>query len=360
MTLSKSKKNKSAEASTAILSPALEASIKSGQERILSILNPKEQFSHNNAIASFLDQLCLQESDYRAKLRSVLAHKSQTKAFENAFFETFLQIKREIYASLSVDEKSSLAESKLSPVVVDSFLDALISPSLDDKQLQQMKYPELVFSALIFTGAVSLYKHPRLLSYLIYMQYAEALSHLFLCIHHVPDAHLAQFLILLNEDGKLRASIEEKFAGNIDEFILNLLSKPKSPIMLKRYFLTMSASSIASLFKIVQGYLVNYETLPNRDCKLQKNALSCPSRESLFDWQSLLIDSQYPLCLLNQDLLDCFSSSLEFTKSELKFSKQLKDVAAMAKYLPSLKKVLKNKNASQSANGKYCVEMANL
>lgn len=347
-------------ATAAVVAPALEASIKSGNERILSLLNPKEQFTCDASLAPFLDQLCLQESDCRAKLQSVLSHKAQPKAFERVFFETWFQVKKDAYARLSMDEMQALAMPNLSPVLVDSMLDALFSPSLDDKQLEQMKYPESILSALILTGSVSLYRHPRLLSFLVNLQYTEALSHLFICIRDVPDAQQAQFLGTLIKDSKLNTAIRSRCGDDFDAFVLNFLAKPKSPILMKRYFSAMPTDIIISIFKLIENYLVNYETLPNKGRKLQKNTLLCPSREALLDWLSLLMDSQYPLCLLNQDLVTCFSSVSVMIKAEMQLSNQLENIVALSKSLKPLSKAMAKKNNLQPAGALYRVEMANL
>ena len=270
-------------------------------------------------VNSFREKLRLDESLEEEKLKKLFACK-KSKEFEKLFFEAFHPVKdAKVFLSESFSEQKS-SSRLMSPVVCSKVLEWILKP--------ENIFVESVTLALINSGHVSIYSNSGVLIDKIIELGSESL--LLALLHGYTDlsdsglTKLILFLIDSSNSSKMfkdyENSIEFKFNDQIsvgETCFLTLLGMPKSVQLVKKYFLLVKESEIISLLNRLLEALKHFTAIENHFKISSKCLFKAPNSKQIIEWLSVVIDSQYPLCLIQPEILKTIQSLNSFISQEV-------------------------------------------
>lgn len=286
-------------------------------------------------ISSFREKLRFDENLEEEKLKKIFSCK-KSKDFEKLFFESFHPVKdAKVFLSESFSEQKS-SSRLISPVVCSKVLEWTLK--------SENIFVESVTLALINSGHVSLYTNSgAIIDKIIEL---ESVSLLLALLHGFSDlsdsglTKLLLFLVNLNASSKIfkeyENSVEFKFNDQIsvlETCFLALLAIPKSVQLVKKYFLLVKESEIISVLDRLLEALKRFSALDGHFKISSKCLFKAPSSKQIIEWISVIIDSQYPLCLIQPNLLKSIESVNAFISQEASLNSSLMQV------LPSIKEV---------------------
>ena len=294
-------------------------------------------------ISSFKEKLRLIETLEEEKLQKLFACK-KSKEFEKLFFESFHPVKdAKVFISESFSEQKS-SSRLVSPLVCSKVMEWTLSP--------ENVFAESVTLALINSGHVSLYTNSgAIIDKVIELKSGS----LFLALLHgftdLSDSGLTKLILFLigSESKNIfkkfedSDSVEFKFNNELsieETCFMSLLAMPKSVQLTKKYFLLVAESEIVSLLErllIVLNRFTNDKSFKNSS----KCLFKAPNSKNIIEWISVIIDSQYPLCLLQPDLLKSIQSVNSVISKEISLNSELMEI------IPSIRKVRETKPADE-------------
>lgn len=316
-------------------------SVENGTGFILKTVNPFDYIKKRNRlerpadiVTSFKEKLRLEETLESEKLSKLFSMKKSIE-FEKFFFDAFHPVKNsETFLSEPFEEQK--ASSRLmSPVVCTKILEW----SLQNEN--SAMFIESVILALLSSGHVSLYTNSGLvIDKIVSLKSASLLLSLLNGYTDLSDSGLTKLILFLNNDDGVSSSAFTKFQDR-SEFKFNdsvsvhqtifmaLLAIPKSAQLIKKHFLLVKEAEIISL---LNRLLDAYSIIQLAPFKLSsKSLLKCPSAHQIIDWISIVIDSQYPLCLLQPNMLKCIEHANQLISQEISLNYSLMEI------LPSIK-----------------------
>lgn len=286
-------------------------------------------------VVSFREKLRLDETLETEKLKKLFSTKV-SKEFEQNFFKYFHPVKdSKIFLAEPFGEQKS-SSRLMSPVVCSKVLDWIL------RSENVNLFVESVALALLSSGHVSLYTNSGvIIDKIIELKSGSLLLSLLHGFSDLSDSGLTKLILfLISEDSsKIFIDFEEftdfKFNTTVsvsETCFLALLAAPKSVQLIKKYFLLVKETEIIFLLDrlvIAFKFLFVEKTL-----KISSNCLvKAPSAKQIVDWISVIIDSQYPLCLIQPKLLKSIESANEVISQEVSLNSILTTI------LPSIKEV---------------------
>lgn len=283
-------------------------------------------------VSSFREKLRLDENLEDEKMKKLFSCK-KVKEFENLFFQSFHPVKdTKKFISESFSEQKS-SSRLMSPVVCAKVLEWSLKP--------ENLFSESVALALINSGHVSLYNNSGIIiDKIIELKSGSLLLALLHGFTDLSDSGLTKLILfLIGSDSdkifeKFESFLEFKFNENIsvsETCFLSLLAMPKSIQLTKKYFVIVKESEIISILNRLLNIL---KTSSSTGFKVSSKCLfNAPNMKQVIDWISVIIDSQYPLCLIQPTLLETIKSVNDFISSEADLNSDLMEI------LPSVKEV---------------------
>jgi hypothetical protein len=297
-------------------------------------------------VSSFREKLRFDENLEEEKLKKLFSCK-KSKEFEKIFFESFHPVKDvKIFLSESFSEQKS-SSRLISPVVCSKVLEWTLDP--------EKVFVESVTLALINSGHVSLYTNSGIIiDKIIDLKSGSLLLALLHGFTDLSDSGLTKLILFLinSEESKdlvemfkeYENSSEFKFNEQIsvvETCFLALLGMPKSVQLIKKYFLLVKESEIISLLNRLLESLKRLIGLENHFKISSKCLFKAPNSRQIVEWLSVVIDSQYPLCLIQPEIL----KSIEYVNSFI--SQEVTLNSNLMKVLPSVKEVRLTKHLDE-------------
>lgn len=288
-------------------------------------------------VSSFREKLRFDESLEEEKLKKLFSCK-KSKDFENLFFDSFHPVKdAKVFLTESFSEQKS-SSRLMSPVVCSKVLEWTLKP--------ENVFVESVTLALINSGHVSLYTNSGIIiDKIIELKSGSLLLALLHGFTDLSDSGLTKLILfLINSDSKdiskmfkeYENSSEFKFNEQIsvdETCFLALLGMPKSVQLVKKYFLLVKESEIISLLNRLFDTLKHFTAIENHFKISSKCLFKAPNSKQIIEWLSVVIDSQYPLCLIQPEILKTIESLNSFISQEVNLNSNLMQV------LPAVKEV---------------------
>lgn len=287
-------------------------------------------------VSSFREKLRFDENLEEEKLKKIFSCK-KSKEFENLFFESFHPVKDEkVFLSESFSEQKSSSR--------------LISPVVCSKVLEWTLKPENVFSesvtlALINSGHVSLYTNSGIIiDKIIELKSGSLLLALLHGFTDLSDSGLTKLILFLINSSESQTDKMFEAYENSSEFKFNeqisvtetcflaLLAIPKSLQLVRKYFLLVKESEIISLLNRLLDILKRFTSESHFKIS-SKCSFKAPNSKQILEWLSVVIDSQYPLCLIQPELLKTIESVNSFISKEISLNSILMET------LPSIKEI---------------------
>lgn len=287
-----------------------------------------------DVVNSFREKLRLDENLEEEKLKKLFACK-KVKEFEKSFFESFHPVKdAKVFLSETFSEQKS-SSRLISPVVCSKVLEWSLKPG------NGHVFSESVALALINSGHVSLYTNSGvIIDKIIELKSAPLLLALLHGFTDLSDSGLTKLILFLigSESAglfkKYESCVEFKFNENIsvaETCFLSLLAMPKSVQLTRKYFVIVKESEIISILNRLLNVL---KTSIDSGFKVSsKCSFKAPNLKQIVEWISVIIDSQYPLCLIQPSLLETIKSVNDFISNEVNLNSDLMEI------LPSIKEV---------------------
>lgn len=283
-----------------------------------------------DVVSSFREKLRLDENLEDEKMKKLFSSK-KAKEFEKTFFESFHPVKdaKTFLTETFSEQKSS--SRLMSPVVCSKVLEWSLKP--------ENLFSESVALALINSGHVSLYANSGvIIDKIIELKSGSLILALLHGFTDLSDSGLTKLILFLIGSAdlfqKYESSVEFKFNENIsvsETCFLSLLAMPKSVQLTKKYFLVVKESEIISILNRLLNIL---KTSADSGLKISsKCAFKSPNLKQVIEWISVIIDSQYPLCLIQPNLLETIKSVNQFISKETNLNSDLMEI------LPSIKEV---------------------
>lgn len=315
---------------------------------VLKTVNPFDYIKGRNRlerpadiVASFKEKLRLDETLEEQKLEKLFACKT-AKDFETVFFESFHPVK---------DAKNFISE----PFSQQKSSSRLMSPVVCAKVLEWSLKPENVFVesvilALISSGHMSLYTNSgTLIDKIIELKSASLILALLHGFTDLSDSGLTKLLLFLVEEAdecdkifKDFDSTDFKFNEIIsvaDSCFLALLAMPKSIQLTKKYFVIVKESTIIDilnqLLKVFKAISIEKSIKFSSKCLFK-----APNCNQILEWISVIIDSQYPLCLIQPNLLKIIDEINRIISEEVSLNDDLMNI------LPAIKEARTTKSLS--------------
>ena len=285
-----------------------------------------------DVVSSFREKLRLDENLEEEKMKKLFSCR-KVKEFEKIFFESFHSVKDvKIFLSETFSEQKS-SSRLMSPVVCSKVMEWTLSP--------ENLFSESVALALINSGHVSLYSNSgAIIDKMIESKSAILILALLHDFTDLSDSGLTKLILFLIESKsvdlfkKFESNVEFKFNENIsisESCFLSLLAMPKSVQLTKKYFVVIKESEIIS---ILNRLLNTLKTFFTSGLKISsKCVFKAPNLKQIIDWVSVIIDSQYPLCLIQPNLLETIKAVNDFISNEVHLNSDLMEI------LPSIKEV---------------------
>lgn len=289
----------------------------------------------SDIVTSFREKLRLNEILEEEKLMKLFACK-KSKEFEKLFFESFHPVKdvKVFLAESFGDQKASCR--LISPVVACRVIEWILKPEHD-------LFVESVVLALINSGHLSLYtNYGSIIDKIIELKSGSLLVALLQGFTDLSDSGLTKlilFMIGLGSDSEIFEKFDNcsefKFNNDIsvsETCFLALLAMPKSVQLVKKYFVIVKESEIINLLNRLSASLKRF-TMENSFKISSKCLFNAPSAKQIIEWLSVIIDSQYPLCLIQPELLKAIDAVSSSVCQEVSLNSDLMEV------LPSIKEV---------------------
>ena len=291
-------------------------------------------------VSSFREKLRFDENLEEEKMKKLFSCK-ESKEFEESFFESFHPVKEaKVFLSESFSEQKS-SSRLISPVVCSKVLEWTLKPE------NVNVFIESVTLALINSGHVSLYTNSGIIiDKIIELKSGSLLLALLHEFTDLSDSGLTKLILFfINSDSKDFSKIFKEEYENSSEFKFNeqisvaetcflaLLGIPKSVQLVKKYFLLVKESEIISLLNRLLETLKRFISTENHFKISSKCLFKAPNSKQIVEWLSVVIDSQYPLCLIQPEILKSIESINSFISQEVNLNSSLMDV------LPSVKEV---------------------
>lgn len=286
-----------------------------------------------DVVNTFREKLRLDETLEEEKLKKLLTCK-KSKEFEKLFFESFHPVKdSKVFMSESFSEQKS-SSRLMSPTVCATVLEWSLKP--------ENFFIESVLLALINSGHVSIYTNSgAIIDKIIELKSGSLLLALLHGFTDLSDSGLTKLIFFMI--GPESKGIFKKFEGSpefafneelsIEEsFFMSLLAMPKSIQLTKKYFLLAMESEIIVLLDRLMCVLKRFTNdKPFRNSS--KCLFKAPNAKNVIEWLSVIVDSQYPLCLLQPNLLKALEAVNSVICEEVSLNSDLMQV------LPSIKEV---------------------
>ena len=303
-------------------------------------------------VSSFKEKLRLDEIFEEEKLKKLFSCKN-SKDFENLFFEHFHPVKEsKIFLNESFEDQKS-SSRLISPVVCSKVLDWSLKKENEDI------FVESVILALINSGHVSLYSNSGLIiDKIIELKSSSLLLALLNGFTDLSDSGLTKLILFLIESESESKDIFKNFDSECQEFkfndqisisetcFLTLLSFPKSFQLIKKYFLLVKETEIISLIQRLIDSLKLFTS--EKHFKINsKCSFKAPNSKQIIEWLSLIIDSQYPLCLIQPNLLKSIESVNSFISQENSLNSNLLQILPSIKEIRSAKTNLNSEQKEQ-------------
>lgn len=286
-------------------------------------------------VTSFREKLRLNEALEEEKLKKLFSCK-KAKEFEKLFFESFHPVKdAKLFLAESFGEQKASCRL-ISPVVACKVIEWILKP-------ENNLFVESVALALINSGHVSLYTNSgAIIDKIIELKSGSLLLALLHGCTDLSDSGLTKLILFMIGSGfdnkmfkESEACSEFKFNEDIsvsETFFLALLAMPKSVQLVKKYFVVVKESEIINLLKRLLVSLKRF-TMENAFKVSSKCLFKAPNAKQIVEWLSVIIDSQYPLCLIQPELLKAIENVGAVVSQEVSLNSDLMEV------LPSIKEV---------------------
>lgn len=289
-------------------------------------------------VSSFREKLRFDENLEEEKLKKLFSCK-KSKEFEKLFFESFHPVKdAKVFLSESFSEQKS-SSRLISPVVCSKVLEWTLKP--------ENVFIESVTLALINSGHVSLYINSGIIiDKIIELKSGPLILALLHGFTDLSDSGLTKLILFfINSESKDFSKIFKEEYENSSEFkfneqisvsetcFLTLLGMPKSVQLVKKYFLLVKESEIISLLNLLLENLKRFISTENHFKISSKCLFKAPNSKQIIEWLSIVIDSQYPLCLIQPEILKSIESVNYFINQEVNLNSNL------MKVFPSIKEV---------------------
>lgn len=302
-------------------------------------------------ISTFREKLRFDENLEEEKLKKLFACK-KSKEFEKIFFESFHPVKdAKVFLSESFAEQKS-SSRLISPVVCSKVLEWTLK--------SENIFVESVSLALINSGHVSLYTNSgAIIDKIIELESGSLLLALLHGFSDLSDSGLTKlllFLVNLKPSSKIfkeyENSVEFKFNDQIsvtETCFLALLAIPKSVQLVKKYFLLVKESEIISLLDRLLETLKRFIAVEGHFKIISKCLFKAPTSKQIIEWISVIIDSQYPLCLIQPNLLKSIESVNDFISQEASLNSSLMQVLSSIKEVRVTKPLDEKQQKEQQA-----------
>lgn len=290
-------------------------------------------------VSSFREKLRFDESLEEEKLKKLFSSK-KSKDFEKLFFESFHPVKDvKVFLSETFSEQKS-SSRLMSPVVCTKVLEWTLKP--------ENVFVESVTLALIKSGHVSIYTNSGIvIDKIIELKSGSLLLALLNGFTDLSDSGLTKLILFfINSDSNDLSKMFKEYENDSLEFkyneqisvsetcFLTLLGMPKSVQLVKKYFLFVKESEIISLLNRLFEILKNFTSIEKNNFKISSKCLfKAPNSKQIIDWISVIIDSQYPLCLIQPEILKTIESLNHFISQEVNLNSNLMEI------LPAVKEV---------------------
>ncbi len=285
-------------------------------------------------IVSGLASLQLEESERLQEL-------FKASNFEQHFFKLFHPTgSLAAFAAESVEERR--ASSKLmAPVLCSSIL------KMAGEQKRDL--PASVLEALLCSGHLTVYRSDlvdRVLQCVKTKGTGSALLRALLhSMNDFSDAELVKLIVFVLEGEQYFT-----YASEIDVFLMKLMVMPKSPLLLKTYLMALSDKLILSFLNRIEGLL-------------KKTACTGARQMVLFEWLSVCIDSQYPLCVMKPEFIHRLTSLNDLIQQQHKFDAEFTGLAGLLKTLTKKEDIMRylpKRESVFTGNAHYSIELTDL
>lgn len=319
---------------------------------------------NGDLVSSMNERLSLNEAVEDTKLSNLFSCKT-TLEFESKFFESFHPVKssKDFLAESSTEQTGS--SHLMSPVLCCKIMDWMLLP--------KSHFVESVALALLCSGHISFYRNrSALIDYIIEHKSVHLLLVLLRSYSDFSDSGLTKLILFIISKDAIEAisnynSDEKVYSYNdsislSDSCLISLLSVSKSIQLTKKYFLSVKDSEIIILLEKL-GYILKLLTIESKFKVSSKCVLKVPSVKQVVEWITIIIDSQYPLCLMQPNLLNAIESVNKIIEQQVSLDASVVSILSAIKAVRTTKELdekTKHRLAEIKVTSTYSIEPTSL